>query len=194
MSQQLEITRLLEAYAEGDRSALDRLFPLVYDELHRIARGRLARERDGHTLNTTGLIHEAYLELIKFDHIDWRDRAHFFAIASRAMRNILVDYAVQRKARKRGGDQIRVPLELEGSELHGIKDEHLEDLLILNDALERLKNLDERQARIVECRFFGGLTVEETADVLGISPATVHRDWAMARAWLGKILDNQNMA
>ncbi len=179
-----DVTQLLRAHAQGDRQALDALLPRIYDELRRIAHGRLRGERPGHTLHTTDLVHEAYLKLVRLDRMDWQSRAHFFAIASQAMRNILVDYAVRQKAQKRGGDQHRVPLEDADLGLEA----PLDDLVALNQALDQLGDLDERQARVVECRFFGGLTIDETAEALGISPATVSRDWAMARAWLNRTL------
>jgi RNA polymerase sigma factor (TIGR02999 family) len=183
-----EVTALLRAHASGDREALERLLPRVYDELRRIASARLNRERPDHTLSTTDLVHEAYLELMPMDKIDWQSRAHFFAIASRAMRNVLVDYAERRGAAKRGGGQ-------EPARLHELLDERLpaddrpmDDLLALNDALHKLEQLDARKARVVECRFFGGLNLDETAEALGSSAATVSRDWAFARAWLHKEL------
>lgn len=181
-----EITALLEAHSSGDPDALDELFPLVYDELRRIAHKRMRGERRGHTLHTTALVHEVYLELIDLDGVDWQNRNHFFAIAARVMRNVLVDYAVKRKADKRGGDRDRVPLE----DWDGAADVVLEDVLSVHQALERLETIDERQVRVVECRFFAGLTIKETSDTLGISPATVGRDWRMARAWLNRELTN----
>lgn len=182
------ITMLLRAHVAGDATALDQLLPRVYDELSRIARARLRRERDDHTLSTADLVHEAFLELVPLERINWQSRAHFFAIASRAMRNVLVDYAERHGAAKRGGGQRAIPL-------HDLLEEHVagadrptDDLLMLNHALERLERLDPRKARVVECRFFGGLSLDETAEVLGTSPATVSRDWAFARAWLHKEL------
>ncbi len=179
-----DITKLLEAHADGDRDALDALLPLIYEELHRIAEYRMRGERGGHTLSPTGLVHEAYLKLVRLDRMDWQNRTHFFAIASQAMRNILVDYAVRRKAQKRGGGRERVTLE----RLELAAEAELDDLVALDRAMKRLATFDARQARVVECRFFGGLTIEETAEALGISPATVSRDWTMARAWLNREL------
>lgn len=179
-----EITQLLKAHASGNPEALDELFPLVYDELRRMARRRMRRERSGHTWGTTALVHEAYLKLVDFDRIDWQDRNHFFAVASRVMRNVLVDYAVKRNAEKRGGDRDRVSLR-EGDATDEID---LDDVLAVHQALNRLEAVDERQVRVVECRFFGGLTIDETAEVLDISPATVGRDWRTARAWLNRKL------
>jgi len=181
-----DITALLEAHSSGDSDAMDELFPLVYDELRRMAHRRMRGERSGHTWVTTALVHEAYLKLVDFDRIDWQDRNHFFAIASRVMRNVLVDYAVKRNAEKRGGDQDRVPLE----EWDGATTVVLDDVLAVHQALERLEAIDQRQVRVVECRFFGGLTIDETSDALGISSSTVGRDWRMARAWLNRELTN----
>jgi RNA polymerase sigma factor (TIGR02999 family) len=184
MPRQDEITRLLEAAGGGDSAALDRLFPIVYDQLRRMADRRLRAERAGHTLNPTGLVHEAYLKLGRLDRIDWKSRGHFYAIAARAMRNILVDYAIRRKAGKRGGDRQQVELD----EAHLIAGEKADELLALHQALERLEALDPRQGQVVEYRFFGDLTIEETAQAMGLSPATVNREWAMARAWLSREL------
>lgn len=178
------ITLLLRAHAAGDGTALDQLLPLVYDELRRMARGRLRREQAGHTLAPTELVHEAWLKLVPVERVDWRSRAHFFAIASRAMRNVLIDHAVRRGAAKRGGGAQALTLK-EDDNAH---EESLEDLIALGEALSRLERLDARQARVVECRFFGGLSLDETAEALGISPATVSRDWTFARAWLHREL------
>jgi RNA polymerase sigma factor (TIGR02999 family) len=175
-----EITALLQAHAAGDAGALERLLPRVYDELRRIARSRLRRERVGHTLAATDLVHEAFMKLAPFERIDWRSRAHFFAIASRAMRNVLVDHAVRRGAAKRGAGAPMVPI----ADADATTEQPLDDLIALSEALERLERLDARQAQVVECRFFGGLSLEETAEALNTSAATVSRDWAFARAWL----------
>lgn len=180
------VTALLEAHSSGDPDAMDELFPLIYDELQRIARRRMRGERSDHTLRTTALVHEAYMELVDLDRIDWQDRRHFFAVAARVMRNVLVDYAVKKNADKRGGDRDRVPLK----EWDGATEVVVEDVLAVHQALERLEAVDERQARVVECRFFAGLTVEETSDVLGISASTVGRDWRVARVWLNRELTN----
>lgn len=179
-----EITRLLRAHRAGDANALEQLLPRVYQELSRIAHARLRRERDDHSFSTADLVHEAFLELGPINAIDWQSRVHFFAIASRAMRNVLVDYAERRGAAKRGGGQ-RVERLHEILEEHVAATEHpLDDLLALNDALRKLEAMDPRKARVVECRFFGGLSLDETAEALGSSPATVSRDWTFARAWL----------
>lgn len=180
------ITELLHAHAAGDAAALEQLLPLVYGELRRIARGRLRREQPGHTLAPTELVHEAFLKLVPLARVDWHDRTHFFAIASRAMRNVLIDHAVRRGAAKRGGGARPITL----SEGAGTP-EPLDELIALGEALERLERLDARQARVVECRFFGGLSLDETAEALGISAATVSRDWAFARAWLHHELATQ---
>ena len=179
MPTQGEITRLLAALRDGDRTALDRLFPLVYAELHGRAHGQLARHRPGDTLSTTALVHEAYLKLTDSAHQTYQDRVHFFAVASRAMRQILVDYARRRMAVKRGGAH-PVSLDPEAVSAPG-RDE---ELIALDEALGRLESLDERLARTVEMRFFGGLSVEETAAALNVSPRTVKRDWRKARAIL----------
>ena len=179
-----DITALLHAHVAGDATALERLLPRVYDELRRIARNRLRRERDDHTLSATELVHEAFLELLPADGIDWRSRAHFYAVASRAMRNVLVDHAARRNAAKRGGGEAVFSLE----EADAPTERPLDDLIALSDALARLEQLDARQARVVECRFFGGLSLDETAEALDVSPATVSRDWTFARAWLHREL------
>jgi RNA polymerase sigma factor (TIGR02999 family) len=175
-----DITALLHAHAAGESGALERLLASVYDELRRIARGRLSRERNGHTLSPTELVHEAWLKLLPVERVDWRDRAHFYAIASRAMRNVLIDYAERRGAAKRGGGAVAVTLD-EGA---GAIDQSLDELIALSAALGRLEEMEPRQAQVVECRFFGGLSLDETAEALGISAATVSRDWTFARAWL----------
>jgi RNA polymerase sigma factor (TIGR02999 family) len=154
--------------------------PRVYDELRRIARSRLRRERPGHTLATTELVHEAFLKLVPVQRVNWRDRAHFFAIASRAMRNVLIDHAVRKRAAKRGGGAHVVSLDA----VDAASEQPLDELIELSEALGRLEALDARQARVVECRFFGGLSLDETAEALAISAATVSRDWTFARAWL----------
>jgi RNA polymerase sigma factor (TIGR02999 family) len=177
---QSEITALLRDLREGDEAAMDRLVPLVYDELRRIAHRQLAGEREGHTAGTTGLVHEAYLRLAAQEHADWKDRGHFFAAAATAMRRVLVDYARQHRAAKRGGALSQVPLE----DAMAIVEERATALLDLDEALERLAALDNRLSRVVECRFFGGLNEEETAEALGVTSRTVRRDWIKARGWL----------
>lgn len=179
-----QITTLLQAHASGDEHALDELIPLVYNEMHKMAYSRLKGERPDHTYSATALVHEAYLKLIDFNRIDWQNRNHFFAIASQVMRNILVDYAVKQKAQKRGGDNHKITLD----EQHIKREMNLEEIISVDQALNRLAEIDERQAKVVECRFFGGLTIEETAQALGISEPTVSRDWKVARAWLNREL------
>jgi RNA polymerase sigma factor (TIGR02999 family) len=181
-SETSEITDLLHAHAGGDAGALEQLLPRVYGELRRIARVRLRRERSDHTLAATDLVHEAYLKLLPVERVDWRSRAHFFAIASRAMRNVLVDHAVRRGAAKRGAGATMLAIEDAGAD--AAPEQPLEDLIALSEALGRLEQLDARQAQVVECRFFGGLSLEETAEALHTSAATVSRDWTFARAWL----------
>ena len=176
-----EITRMLQEWSGGKQEALDALLPLVYAELHRQASRYLRRERRDHTLQTTALIHEAYLKLIDQRDVDWQNRAHFFGIAAQAMRRILVDYAKARHRAKRGG--IGEDLPLEAAALV-VSEERNIDLVALDEALTRLAGFDERQARIVELRYFSGLSIEETAKVLRISPATVKSDWNVAKAWL----------
>ena len=175
-----DITALLQQHASGDAAALEQLLPRVYNELRRIARARLRHERDGHTLAATDLVHEAFIKLLPVGRVDWRSRAHFFAIASRAMRNVLVDHAVRRGAAKRGAGATLLAIE----ETDASTEQPLDDLIALGEALGRLERLDPRQAQVVECRFFGGLSLEETAEALNTSPATVSRDWTFARAWL----------
>lgn len=173
-------TQLLLAWTAGDRRALDQMLPLVYDELHRLAAGYLARERPDHTLQPTALVHEAFLRLINQREIDWKNRAQFLGVAAGLMRRILVNHARDRAAAKRGGERERVSLSLVEVPSGGPD----VDLIALEDALERLATLDERKAKVVELRFFGGLSTEEVAEVLGVSRATVEREWSFARAWL----------
>ncbi|MFQ5569206.1 MAG: sigma-70 family RNA polymerase sigma factor [Rhodothermales bacterium] len=175
-----EVTQLLLAYRQGNPQALDQLMPLVYTELHRIAALRMRRERADHTLNATALVHEAYLKLMDQNQISWQNRAHFFAIASRVMRQVLISYARKHNADKRGGGAPNTILD--GKEIS--LDERAEELVALDEALTRLSSFDERLARVVEYRFFGGLTIEETAEVLEVSTMTVKRDWNKAKAWL----------
>jgi RNA polymerase sigma factor (TIGR02999 family) len=179
------LTELLQAAREGNRTALDDAFPLVYDVLRRIAHRKLAAERAGHTLSTTDLVHEAYLKLVRLDRIEWQGRAHFLGVAAQAMRNILVTYALRRNAGKRGSGQPGDPLD---EDAVAIDEAPACDLLALNRAMEKLDAIDPRQSRVVECRFFAGMSVEETAEALGVSPASVKRDWAVARAWLNREL------
>jgi len=163
------------------------MFLLVYNELHELAARKLRNERDGHTLSTTALVHEAWLELNKLNRIQWQNRGHFLAVAAQAMRRILIDYAVARKRQKRGGGHDVVSLD--DTDALAVAHERADELLELEEALSRLQSINERQARVVECRFFGGMTVEETAEALNVSPATVKREWSMARAWLNRELE-----
>lgn len=175
------ITTLLKAQTSGvTEGLLNNLMPLVYEEMKRIASRQLNQERANHTLNTTALVHEAYLKLSRLDRIDLKNRNHFFGIASHVMRNILASYAVKKNALKRGGDINQVTL---GNEALAVE-YHLEDILSIHQALKKLAKLDERQVRVIECRFFGGMTLDETAEALGVSDRTVSRDWEIARAWL----------
>ena len=180
-----EITELLLAWNQGDPQALDRLMPLVQDELHRLAHRYMAGERAGHPLQTTALVNEAYLRLIDSSRVRWQNRAHFFAVSAQLMRRILVDVARARKKLKRGGDVVQVSLD----EAMVIPHEPGADLVALDEALTTLAAFDERKSKIVELRFFGGLTIEETAEVLEISPMTVMRDWALAKIWLLRELE-----
>jgi RNA polymerase sigma-70 factor (ECF subfamily) len=186
----VEITRLLQDWQDGNRDALDRLMTLVYDELHLIAARHLARERPERTLQTTALVNEAYLKLIDQTRVDWQNRAHFFAIAARLMRRIIIDDARRRQRRKHGGQVVRIAFESDDATPVAGDASPLDvvDVLGLDRALTALEALDADQGRIVELRFYGGLTVEETALVLGLSPATIKREWAMARGWLYRAL------
>lgn len=182
-----DVTELLQEMASGKRERFDDLLALVYDELRQLARAQLRRERSDHTLNTTGLVHEAYLRLVDQKQHRWQGRAHFFGAAAQVMRRILVDYARARQAHKRNGR--RVSLTLVGAE-EVPREAPLARLVEIDDALQRLAAVDERLVRVVECRFFAGLTIQETAEALGISHATVSEDWRLARAWLQRALSD----
>jgi len=182
-----EVTKLLRDWGDGDKTALDKLMPLVYDELHRLARQHMRREKPGHVLQTSALVNEAYLRLIDASQVRWQNRAHFFAIAARLMRRILVDDARRRGFDKRGGHTIHVPLD----EVLTLPQEQAANLLALDDALKTLASMEERQSEIVELRFFGGLSVDETAEVLKVSPRTVMLEWSFARAWLRREMSGQ---
>lgn len=184
MPQQGEITDLLHAWGAGDADAVDRLFALVYGELQRLAHNQLRREQSGHTLDTGALVHEAYIRLVDLDPARWQNRAHFFAMAARAMRQVLVRYAVARKAQKRGAGRVPLPVD----EVVASVDARADDLVALDEALCRLEVAEPRYVRVVECRLFAGLNVDETAAALSVSPATVKRDWTLARAWLNQEL------
>jgi len=182
-----EITVLLQQSADGDRGAFQRLIPLVYGDLKGIAHRRLRRERSDHTLSTTAIVHEAYVHLVPQATATWQDRVHFFAVAARVIRNVLVDYARSRNAEKRGGSTIRIPLR---EDLANGKEKKPVDLLALDEALEALAEKDPRLRDVVECRFFAGMTVEETAEAIGISRRTAERDWTRARTYLYRALSN----
>lgn len=179
-----DVTRLLIELTEGDERALDRLLPLVYEDLRVMAHREMKRERSEHTLQATALVHEAWLRLVELDRITWQGRAHFFGAAAQVMRRVLIGYARQKKAEKRGGGAEHVPID----DVIVAARERPADLVALDEALQRLEKMNPRQARVVECRFFAGMEVDETAAVLDISPATVKRDWVAARAWLNREL------
>jgi RNA polymerase sigma factor (TIGR02999 family) len=185
-----QVTQLLGRWRAGDREALDSLMPLVYEELRRLARHYLQQERPGHTLQSTALVHEAYVRLIGQNPPEWKSRAHFFGVAARLMRQILVDHARNHQAVKRGGNSLKLTLH-EG--LVGRKEKDV-DLLALDDALNNLAELNPQQSQIVELRFFSGLTIEDTSEVLGVSPATVKRSWTTARAWLFREMNGSEQA
>ncbi|HEX6315323.1 MAG TPA: sigma-70 family RNA polymerase sigma factor [Gemmatimonadaceae bacterium] len=179
-----DITRALQEYSEGGQAALDRVLPTIYEELRAVAKRELRGERPGHTLTPTGLVHEAYLKLVRLERITWESRAHFFGACAQEMRRILISYARKRHAERRGAGAEHVPLE--NACVAALT--RPAELVALDEALTRLAALDARQARVVECRFFAGMDVDETAAVVGISPATVKRDWVAARAWLNREL------
>jgi RNA polymerase sigma factor (TIGR02999 family) len=179
------VTQMLQEWSDsGDREALDKLIPIVYDELRRQASRHLRHERPGHTLQTTGLVHEAYLRLIDQKDVRWQNRAHFFAIAAELMRRILVDHARKQRAAKRGGTALKLTL----NEALNSAGERDIDLIAVDEALTKLAALDQQQSRVVELRFFSGLSVDETAEAMGISPRTVKRDWSVAKAWIRREL------
>lgn len=183
-----EITRMLIALTDGNTEVVNNLLPLIYNELRSLAGNYLRRERVSHTLQPTALVHEAYIKLIDQKQVKWQNRAHFFGIAAQIMRRILVDHARKHTADKRGGDAEKLPIE---EEILVVSNEKSHELLALDEALENLEKMDEQKAKIVELRYFGGLSIEETAEVLGVSVATVNRQWRMAKAWLyGQIAKN----
>jgi RNA polymerase sigma-70 factor (ECF subfamily) len=179
-----DVTTLLVAWRDGDERALDRLAPLVQRELHRLAARYMAGERPGHVLQPTALINEAYVRLVSWKSVQWQDRAHFFGVAAHLMRRILVDFARNHRRAKRGGSAVQVPL----SDVDRVPSMNNPDLVALDDALSTLARLDARQGQVVELRFFGGLSLEETAEALGVSVGTVRRDWSLAQAWLRREL------
>jgi RNA polymerase sigma factor (TIGR02999 family) len=188
ISRPQEVTRLLIAWGQGDQAALDELLPLIYQELHRMARRHLGRERGGHTLQTTALVHEAYLRLLDQQEMGWQNRAHFFAIAAQMMRRILVDHARARHYQKRGGGAQRVSFD----EALVVSNERAAEVVALDEALTSLAEFDPRKSQMVELRFFGGLSIEETAEVLGVSPGTVMRDWTLAKTWLQRAINKRD--
>jgi RNA polymerase sigma factor (TIGR02999 family) len=179
-----EVTQMLLDWSKGHQEALDKLMPLVYDELHRVADHYLRSERPDHTLQATALVHEAYLQLVDQRHVRWQNRVHFFGLAAQLMRRVLLEHARSHHAAKRGGGERKFSL----SEAAGLSKKRETDLVALDDALTRLAAIDPQQSRIVELRFFGGLTVEEAAEVLDVSPRTVKREWRIAKAWLRREL------
>lgn len=187
LNSQQNVTQYLVEWNEGNPDALDKLMPLVYGELRRLARGYLRRERPGHTLQPTALVHEAFLRLIDQNAVRWQNRAHFFGIAAQMMRRILVNHAVNRRAGKRGGSARKVSLD----EATGLAEHRDIDVIALNEALTELEAIDPRQSRVVELRFFGGLSIEESAEVLSLSTATVKREWSTARLWLRRRMSDR---
>jgi RNA polymerase sigma factor (TIGR02999 family) len=180
MSASGEITRLLVDWRDGDRAALDRLLPLVYEELRRVARSHMRREQPDHLLQTTALVHEAYLRLVDQKNVRWDTRPHFFAVAAQVMRHILVDYARGRRRAKRGSGVAELPLH----DVAVLSDQRIDELMAVNSALDNLSALDPRKSKVFELRYFGGMSVDEAAEALKVSPATVARDWRLAKAWL----------
>jgi RNA polymerase sigma factor (TIGR02999 family) len=183
-----EVTQLLQAWCNGHAEALEELMPLVYQELHRAARRHMGRENSGNTLQTTALVNEVYLRLVDFSEVTWKDRAHFFAVCSKLMRRILTDSARARLSLKRGGGATELPFD----ETIFVHDGPPSDLLALDDAMNHLAIFDQRKSQVVELRFFGGLSVEETAEVLKVSPETVLRDWRLAKVWLFRELNSES--
>jgi len=184
----LDVTQLLVAWGNGDQTARDQLMPLVYTELHRLAHRHIKKERPGHTLQTSALVNEAFLRLVDQRDVHWQSRAHFFGIAAQMMRRILVDYARSRRYAKRGGDARQVSLDEELM----VTNQRNADVVGLDDALTELASIDERKSRVVELKFFAGLSIEETAEVLGVSPGTVMRDWTLAKAWLRRAMSKND--
>ena len=174
------ITQLLKAWGNGEQEALEQLIPLIYSELHRLAHRYMQRERNAHTLQSTALVHEAYERLIDLKEVSWQNRAHFFGVSARLMRRVLVDYARSRRYSKRGGEWRQLPL----NEAVAVFRDRGTDIVALDDALSTLAGIDSRKSRVVEMRFFGGLSIRETAEVLNVSPETVLRDWRLAKVWL----------
>ncbi len=182
-----DVTELLIEWSNGDKAALDKLMPLIHEELRRLAHHYMSHERPGHTLQTTALVNEAYLRLVNRKGVHWQNRAHFFAIAATLMRSLLVDHARSHAYAKRGGDARKITID----EAMIVSQERAAEVVALDDVLKQLANFDPQQSRIVELRFFGGLTIDETAEVLGLSPATIKREWSTARAWLYRELNKK---
>ncbi len=187
-SQTHQVSELLDAWSHGDKEALDKLMPLVYDELRRLARQHMRREHPGHTLQTTALVNEAYLRLVKQRHARWENRSQFFGVAAQLMRRILVDHARSRHRLKREGDARKISLD----EAATVSQEQSTDLLAVHEALKKLEKLNERMGRIVELRFFGGLSIDEAAEVLKVSPGTVMKDWTFAKAFMHEAISNES--
>ena len=183
----VSVTQLLADWGKGDRSALDRLFPLVHSELRRIAQRQMNQERGGHTLQATALVNEAYLKLVGQQSFEWQNRAHFFAVCAQVMRHILIDHARAHARDKRGGGAIQVSL----NEVAVVAEEQAPNILALDEALRRLESLDPQKGKIVELRYFGGLSIEDTAEVLNISPRTVRREWQRSKAWLYRMISER---
>ncbi len=179
-----EVTQLLADWGRGDKSAFDKLFPLVHEELRRIAQRQMSHERPGHTLQATALVNEAYLKLAGNEGFEWRDRAHFYAVCAQVMRHVLIDHARAHARDKRGGGAVQVSL----NDAIALSEQRAEELVALDEALRSLEHLDPQKGRIVEMRYFGGLSIEETAEVLDISPRTVRREWRRAKAWLYRMI------
>lgn len=182
-----DVTQMLADWSRGDKAALDKLIPVIYQELRSLARHYMSHERPGHTLQTTALVNEAYLRLIGQRNVEWQNRAHFFGVAAQMMRRVLVDHARSVNCSKRGSGAVKISLE----EVDLFSEERAEEVLILHEALTSLEALDPRKSRIVELRYFGGLTVDEVAEILGTSPVTVMRDWRAAKAWLYRTIKRQ---
>lgn len=187
LSNSHEVTQLLKAWTAGDQNALERLTPLVYEQLHRVAQRYMAGQRPGHTLQTTALVNEVYLRLVDCSRVNWQDRAHFLAVSAQLMRRILIDFARSRGYQKRGGNVVHLSLE----DAPSISDQPDADVVALDEALKSLAEVDDRKSKVVELKFFGGLSIEETAEVLKVSKETVVRDWRLARAWLLRELSGE---
>lgn len=189
------VTQLLQATRSGDKEAVNQLLPLVYDEMKTIAHQKLRFERQGHTLNTTALVHEAYFKLVNHDEVEWQSRAHFLGVAALAMKRILINYAEQRNSQKRGGEYSRVDVKMDELEKHSenMSKEMAEEILALNEALKRMKEFNDRGSRVVEYHFFGGLTWKEISEIMGLAPVTIRRAWYAARLWLRREIEEKEL-